>query len=127
MTAVGNKIAFNVNSKNKVLIWDTEPGKTEKPYRIIEDVEVRTLVYCKAKNYLLMSPFRKENPKDALLVYDITNDKIIAQFKECNGGIEFTPVMIDATRACVMTLGRDSSWPWSHSRRKSQMNIMHIL
>ena len=67
------------------------------------------------------------NPKDALLVYDITNDKIIAQFKECNGGIEFTPVMIDATRACVMTLGRDSSWTWRNLRWKSQMKIMYIL
>ena len=106
MTAVGNKIAFNVNDKNKVLIWDTEHGKSEKPYRVINDIDVRTLVYCKAKNYLLMSPLRNETPKDALLVYDITNDKIIAQFRDCNGGIEFTPVMIDDTRACVMTLGK---------------------
>ena len=106
MTAVGNKIAFNVNDKDKVLIWDTEHGKSEKPYRVINDIDVRTLVYCKAKNYLLMSPLRNETPKDALLVYDITNDKIIAQFRDCNGGIEFTPVMIDDTRACVMTLGK---------------------
>ena len=103
MTAVGNKIAFNVNDKNKVLIWDTEHGKSEKPYRVINDIDVRTLVYCKAKNYLLMSPLRNETPKDALLVYDITNDSTVQRLQR---GIKFTPVMIDDTRACVMTLGK---------------------
>ena len=89
MIAIGNKFVCEDYHNDKVFIYDPQSQNPQKPYRSV-NIVITGLCYCRAKNYLLLLTNK------GLVVYDISNDKIIAKFEEFpkqTEQIEYAPFM----------------------------------